>query len=665
MFKIIYRNKIIMSFTMLIILIIMTCSLSTSQITNNIELTYETSKEYEKNTASISTISNHFTSAASTMISDIEVVVSDGLTNNDLNEIQNEIPPGVTVYRFQHRHPLFKYLLSEKIENVEINFFIKQEEGDWLLINDEPIYTDQEGKAYLTSLRSLIPEDILEQAPVDIQLKATAKLTDGQEIMDDKGLIRILDKSIDQNPSILAVDHDNTLHATGGLNSIYDIIHFVNWATRDWALVDSYVQDVITSLHDDNTDIVIVTGLPNPIRALCREQVNIHFENNGQRFIPMIIKSDRTYEHSNEFKAATLGLIETLYGKDNFIAMVGDTVRQDGYGAYANKQRYIPFQIHYMANLDLLDTEGYGYIDPELIADDWSEVIEFINEGDKVTNFFLRNENGFLNIAHRGGGDLRPENTILCYRHALEVGADVLEMDLHATKDGVIVVSHDSTVDRCTDGTGKVNDYLFEDLRLLDAGYWFTPDGGETYPYRGFTYNGVDHLQIPTLEEVFSDSEIVKTPMIIEIKQQQPSIVDDVLDLIDTYDMENYVIIGSFDKESLDEIREKSKQRGMKIITSFCEDEVLEFYLTLLPSMISGSYESPGYVLQVPVDYELSGINIPVITPFFMNKARHEGLKIQVWTINNPDEMRWLMHDIGVDGIMTDNPELLETIILE
>jgi hypothetical protein len=173
----------------------------------------------------------------------------------------------------------------------------------------------------------------------------------------------------------------------------------------------------------------------------------------------MIIKSDAPYEHSNDFKAATLGIIKKLYGEGNFIAMVGDTVRQDGYGAYANQLRYIPFQIHYRTNTDLLDTEGYGFIDPDEIAMDWTEVMGYLFEEEDTTNFFLQNTHDILNIAHRGGGNLRPENTILCYQHALRVGADVLEGDLHSTKDGVIMISHDATVDRCTNGSGDIKNF--------------------------------------------------------------------------------------------------------------------------------------------------------------------------------------------------------------
>ncbi|HDH09983.1 MAG TPA: glycerophosphodiester phosphodiesterase, partial [Chloroflexi bacterium] len=89
-----------------------------------------------------------------------------------------------------------------------------------------------------------------------------------------------------------------------------------------------------------------------------------------------------------------------------------------------------------------------------------------------------------LVMAHRGAG-LAPENTLVAFQKALDLGADVLELDVHATKDGEIVVIHDETVDRTTDGRGAVKDFTLEELKRLDAGYHFTPDGGVTYPYRG------------------------------------------------------------------------------------------------------------------------------------------------------------------------------------
>ncbi len=275
-------------------------------------------------------------------------------------------------------------------------------------------------------------------------------------------------------------------------------------------------------------------------------------------------------------------------------------------------------------------------------------------------NFFLRKEHGFLNIAHRGGAGLRPENSILAFRHGLSVGAEAIEGDLHATRDGVVVLSHDATVNRCTDGQGDIKDMTLKELRSLDAGYRFTLDKGATYPCRG---KGV---KIPSLEEIFSDSVLDRAPMVVEIKQQEPSIIDDVLDLIGTYNMEDRLIVGSFSKLCLDEIREKARRRSMQIVTSLAEEEVMTYCLTPLQDMLpEGGYIVPGEILQVPVDYDLDGTNVPVLNDLFMTKARSQGLKVQIWTVNEPHRMRWLIEDMKVDGILTDRPDLLARICHE
>src|SRR5690554_1995342 len=134
--------------------------------------------------------------------------------------------------------------------------------------------------------------------------------------------------------------------------------------------------------------------------------------------------------------------------------------------------------------------------------------------GEPPGNLLLSDQ--VLNIAHRGGGLLRPETTLPAFEHALAVGADVLEFDLHASADGVIVAMHDDTVDRTTEGSGAIKDRSFAELRMLDAGYRFTTDDGQTYPYRGAG------IQIPTLEEIllgFPDRYYL-----MEIKQSEPPI---------------------------------------------------------------------------------------------------------------------------------------------
>src|SRR5918911_3284289 len=121
-----------------------------------------------------------------------------------------------------------------------------------------------------------------------------------------------------------------------------------------------------------------------------------------------------------------------------------------------------------------------------------------------------------VNLAHRGASALAPENTIEAFRLALEAGAGGLELDVHMTRDGHIVVIHDATVDRTTNGSGAVSEMTFDELRRFDAGHNFSPDGGPTRPYRG---RGV---RVPTLGEVLE--EFPGVAVNIDLKDGPPGI---------------------------------------------------------------------------------------------------------------------------------------------
>jgi len=246
---------------------------------------------------------------------------------------------------------------------------------------------------------------------------------------------------------------------------------------------------------------------------------------------------------------------------------------------------------------------------------------------------------GFLNIAHRGGGLLAPEESLEAYRSAAAVGADMLEMDLHATSDGVVVLHHDDTVDRITDGTGKIKELTFAQLRELDAGYAFTPDGGQTYPFRG------QGVRVATFREVLT--EFPTAIFSAEIKQSSPSIVDAVLEILADTGMEDRVILISFYDRVVREIRQKNP----RIVTGAATGEMLTF--GLLTEEDAADYEPPCPIFQ-----------LPDIEPAWLTFLQQFGVKVQIWTINDPVEMRaWL--DMGVDGVMTDDPALLESIIRE
>lgn len=250
----------------------------------------------------------------------------------------------------------------------------------------------------------------------------------------------------------------------------------------------------------------------------------------------------------------------------------------------------------------------------------------------------------FLNIAHRGGALLAPEETLVAFTRAVEVGADVLELDVHSTADGIVVIMHDETVDRTTDGTGSINSMSFEALRQLDAGYNFTRDHGATYPHRG------QGLAVPTLEELlqaFPDMYFV-----IEIKQWNPSIVDEVLQILYDTETEDQVVIGSFFDDVLLEVREADP----RILTSFGLLEMMN--LIQLTEATEGDYEPPAELIQIPTEQG----SVDLLEPEFQARVRRLGLKTHIWTINNRDEMERLMA-MEIDGLITDDPLTLNELI--
>ncbi len=605
-----------------------------------------------------------------------EIVVSDGITSNG-DSTEPEIAPNATVYQIEQKdkQSFFKFILGKKLSGMQVQFYARPVgSGDdaWIQLGDAPVITDSKGKASLDGLRKWLTGFALCSAPLDLQLRADVLFSGGKTVSDTMGLVRVLgsqnslcvELNLDSiprpNPQIVVSDHDNTLHATGGLNSITDVINFLNFTKGDWPLVDEYVVPSVKKLRDEGKDFIIVTGMPLETRALCRQQMINHFEAGTLRTIPIIVKSDLPYAETNEYKAAALGTIKKLYGDGKVLAMVGDTPHEDGYGAIANRIFYIPFKVNYFLNpMKDLDTQGFDFITPDSIAWDWSQVMADIASGDTVTNTYLRNDTGFLNIAHRGGSDLRPENTLEAFRNGIAEGADGYELDLQLTKDGYIVVSHDTTVDRCTDGTGSINDMTLAEVKELDAGYRFTTDGGASYPYRGHG------IQIPTLEEVLNEPALMNSPGVIEIKQLDEGLSDKLLDMIDAHGIKDHVIIESFDSAALADVRNEIELKGLDVITSFSQAEIISFFLTPLSVMLASKYEPPAKVLQVPLEFALGGLNVTVINDPFMLKARYLGLKVHAWTINDAATMRSLINDKKVEAIMTDEPGILKGVTEE
>ena len=250
----------------------------------------------------------------------------------------------------------------------------------------------------------------------------------------------------------------------------------------------------------------------------------------------------------------------------------------------------------------------------------------------------------FLVIAHRGGRSLGPENTIYTFQRAVDMGVDVLEMDVRMTHDQQLVVIHDATVDRTSDGSGPVADYHLVGLRALDAGYRWSPDNGRSFPLRA------SGIRIPALSEVFE--AFPRMRMNIELKDHHPNGLASLCKLIQQYDMTSYAMVACFDADVLEKFRGQCPQ----VATSAGAAEVTTFYF-LQQMRLQAIYSPAALALQVPVEYDA----IRIVTKEFIDAAHQRNLQVHVWTVNDAADMRTLM-GLGVDGIMTDHPQRLMAI---
>ncbi|MEE8311060.1 MAG: glycerophosphodiester phosphodiesterase [Candidatus Binatia bacterium] len=244
-------------------------------------------------------------------------------------------------------------------------------------------------------------------------------------------------------------------------------------------------------------------------------------------------------------------------------------------------------------------------------------------------------------FAHRGASGRRPENTLESFAEGLDAGAELLELDVHATRDGQIVVLHDSTLDRTTDGAGPIRALSLSELRRLDAGYRFADDRAG-FPYRG------KGIRVPTLAEVFE--AFPGTPLNIELKQDEPAIERGVIDLIERSGASERVLLAAAEDGIMKRIR--AVAGGM--LTSSAAGEVVAF----IEAAEDDTYRHPGAALQVPPFYG----DIELVTAGFVDVAHRRGVEVHVWTLNDPAEIDRLL-DLGVDGLMSDFPERLVTAV--
>ncbi|MFK7921974.1 MAG: glycerophosphodiester phosphodiesterase [Bacteroidia bacterium] len=239
-----------------------------------------------------------------------------------------------------------------------------------------------------------------------------------------------------------------------------------------------------------------------------------------------------------------------------------------------------------------------------------------------------------ITIAHRGLSAQAPENTLSAIRLALEAQVDMIEFDLHMSRDQIPVVIHDPTLERTTDGTGPVKEMSLFELRKLDAGAWF-----------GDAYLGE---RIPTLTEVMAMVQ-GKTKLLIELKWDDdgkvyPGLVDSVLAEIKRFQAEDWCVIQSFDAGMI---------RDVKAKVPALEAQKLIFYdLPILPGHIDRQWQwTDGSAF----DEGVSAINVWLrgLSPRLVNRIHADGKKVYVYTVNDPADLAYCQK-LGVDGVITD-----------
>lgn len=247
-----------------------------------------------------------------------------------------------------------------------------------------------------------------------------------------------------------------------------------------------------------------------------------------------------------------------------------------------------------------------------------------------------------LLIAHRGGAGLAPENTLAAFRNAVDRwGADMLEMDVRATRDGVVAVIHDETVDRTCDGTGRVQDLTWEELRGMDAGYRFRdPEGRHSFRGRG--------VRVPRFEEVLE--AFPNTRLNVETKDgtSAPGLVD----LILRHGAQDRVLVAAEWEKHRASVRDYPGPWG-------ASRRHITLFVLLLHTPFGFLYTPSCDALQVPETYR----GLRLLTPRFIREAHRRNLPLHVWTVDDPADMNRLL-DWGVDGIQTDRPDLLAPILV-
>jgi glycerophosphoryl diester phosphodiesterase len=240
-------------------------------------------------------------------------------------------------------------------------------------------------------------------------------------------------------------------------------------------------------------------------------------------------------------------------------------------------------------------------------------------------------------FGHRGAAGEFPENTMVSFERTVRAGAIYLELDIHMTRDGEVVVAHDESLTRTCGRDEVIREIPWAELQTADAGYLLTFDGGVTFPFRDRA------IRVPRLVDVLGG--FLNVNYNIEIKQSEPTVVPALLEAIEATGVRRRVLIVSEADAPLRQVRELAP----RIATGFSYGDVSEFLQAMANRR--ADYRPRGDAIQIPPEYE----GWKLITPESVEFAHHNGVEVHAWTINEEPEMNRLL-DFGVDGLISDFP---------
>lgn len=300
-----------------------------------------------------------------------------------------------------------------------------------------------------------------------------------------------------------------------------------------------------------------------------------------------------------------------------------------------------------------------------VVSYDWSSQPPVSVAGED--NPYIAQNGKTMVSAHRSGGGIAPENTMMAFKNCVEndsFAIDIFEFDLHITKDGELVLLHDETLDRTSDSTEvfgreevKPSEMTYKELRQLNMGENFETDSGET-PYKGLRGEDVpEDLRIVRLQDVFEYlADYGQYSYIIEIKDGDDlgrQACDKLYAIMEEYNMLDRVVVGTFHGE----ITEYMDEQYPDMLRSASIAEVAGFYFDALSDEEQPDSAYSFEALQIP-----DKLYFNLATTWLVNYAHEHNIAVQYWTINDPQTVRELA-DIGADAIMSDDPNMAYNVL--